>query len=417
MIFKTKSEFTRNVLTLMTGTTIAQAIPFAISPILTRIYSPEDFGIFALYLSILGLISVIVTGRYEIAIVLPTSEKEAINILFLSLIITCFMTIITTVLIFFFKSGILTLFDAMNLGNLIYLIPISLFLSGLYQSFNYWSNRKKYYKNMANSRISQSIGAGIGQLSFSFFFLNAGMILGNILGRILSVATLLRKFLTNDKYLLKEFNIKIVFKMMKEYKDFPLVNSFHVFSDVVKTSSSTMLISLFFGNYILGFYALSLRVLQVPLGIIGSSLGQVLYQKFNYAYNNNLSLYIIVKKILIKLLLLALPLFCILYFIAPDLFEFVFGEKWRIAGEYTRILLPYLFMNFLISPISQIPIILGKQKTFFYISLIGNISMPSLIFSGYKFGLEIENIFYLISCFFVIYLIFVLLWILKISRK
>jgi O-antigen/teichoic acid export membrane protein len=81
---KPKSEFSRNVLTLMTGTTIAQAIPIAISPILTRIYTPEDFGVFALYMSVVSIVSVVATGRYELAIMLPKKDEDAINIVTLS---------------------------------------------------------------------------------------------------------------------------------------------------------------------------------------------------------------------------------------------------------------------------------------------------------------------------------------------
>jgi O-antigen/teichoic acid export membrane protein len=85
---KPKSEFAKNVLTLMTGTTIAQAIPIAISPILTRIYTPEDFGVFALYMSLASIISVVATGRYELAIMLPKKDDDAINIVALSTLIS-----------------------------------------------------------------------------------------------------------------------------------------------------------------------------------------------------------------------------------------------------------------------------------------------------------------------------------------
>ena len=85
---KPKSEFSRNVLTLMTGTTIAQAIPIAISPILTRIYTPEDFGMFALYMSVASILSVVATGRYELAIMLPKKDEDAVNIVALSIIIS-----------------------------------------------------------------------------------------------------------------------------------------------------------------------------------------------------------------------------------------------------------------------------------------------------------------------------------------
>jgi len=368
-------------------------------------------------LSILGLLAVIATARYEIAIVLPKSDEEAINILSLSVFIALSLTFLTTLIIFVFKDNILNLFNAKELGDLLYLLPISLLLSGLYQSFNYWSNRKKYFKNMGNSRIAQSVGAGTGQLGFGYGGVFGGMILGNILGRILSVVTLLKQFLYHDKKLLSKIDKTIMINQMKKHKDFPLVNSFHVFSDVAKTSISTILISSFFGSAILGFYALSLRVLQTPLGIIGSSFGQVLYQRFNEAKQNNQSLYPIAKSILIKLTIIALPIFSILYYIAPDLFGFIFGEKWRVAGVYTQILLPYLFMNFLLSPISQIPIILEKQKTFFYISLIGNIMMPSLIYMGYFYNYNMIVTLGLISLFFVLYSSLVLIWVLRLSRR
>ena len=98
---KPKSEFSRNVLTLMTGTTIAQAIPIAISPILTRIYAPEDFGMFALYMSVASIISVIATGRYELAIMLPKKDEDAVNIVALSIIISFFVSFISLLIVFF----------------------------------------------------------------------------------------------------------------------------------------------------------------------------------------------------------------------------------------------------------------------------------------------------------------------------
>ena len=98
---KPKSEFARNVLTLMTGTTIAQAIPIAISPILTRIYTPEDFGIFALYMSMASILSVVATGRYELAIMLPKKDEDAINIVALSLIISFLVSFIALLIVFF----------------------------------------------------------------------------------------------------------------------------------------------------------------------------------------------------------------------------------------------------------------------------------------------------------------------------
>jgi len=401
----------------MTGTTIAQAVPFVLSPIITRIYSPEDFGVFALYMGILSLVGVIVTARYEIAIVLPKDDKDAINTLALSVIITIAMTIIVSLIIIFFKNEILNLFNANDIDNIIYWIPISLLLIGLYNSFNYWSNRHKRFGDISKSRILKSLGTGTGQISLGYFRLYGGMIFGNIIGSLISVGFLIRKFFSNkDNLLLYNIKLSSMKSQAIKYKDFPLVNSFHVFSDVAKTSLSTILIASFFGSAVLGFYALSIRVLQTPLGIIGSSFGQVLYQKFNITKDNDESVYKIAKNTLIKLFIIALPIFSILYFIAPELFSFVFGEKWRIAGEYTKILLPYLFANFLVSPISQLPIIFNKQKTFFYLSLIANIGVPLIIYIGFKLNFNIEKILYFISFFLTSYYLSILIWILNFTQ-
>jgi O-antigen/teichoic acid export membrane protein len=176
-----------------------------------------------------------------------------------------------------------------------------------------------------------------------------------------------------------------------------------------------MLISSFFGASVLGFYALSLRVLQVPVGIVGSALGQVLYQKFTIMYNNGEDLHHYVKKIVLFLFAISLVVFSFLYFIAPDLFAFVFGEKWRVAGEYSQILIPYLFMNFLISPISQLPIILDKQKTFFYFSLIGNSLFIISILLGQIYNIKV--VLCLISVLMSLYYIFILYYLYNLLKK
>ena len=146
---KPKSEFNRNVLTLMTGTTIAQAIPIAISPILTRIYTPEDFGMFALYMSIASIIAIVATGRYELAIMLPKKDEDAINIVALSIIISFFVSFISLLIVFIFNTQITNILGNPEISIWLYFIPLTVLLTGIYQSFNYWSNRKKQYKRLA----------------------------------------------------------------------------------------------------------------------------------------------------------------------------------------------------------------------------------------------------------------------------
>ncbi len=414
---KSKSEFSRNLLVLMGGSTVAQAIPIAISPILTRLYSPEDFGILALYLGIFGILSITVTGRYELAIPLPRGDREAINLFALSLIITTIWVLVSIVVIILFKDSILEILNAKPLGNLLYLIPLSLLFAGLNKSLRYWSNRKKYFKAISLSQILQSSSSASIQLIFNFLYKSIGLIGGNIVGMMLSTYILLKRFLKSDRRLISKIKRVTIISQMKRYRDFPLINSLHAFSDVARISGSVMLISSFFGVEVLGFYSLALRILQLPLGILGSSLGQILYQKLSSLHSDGHNLYPYIKKSLIRLTLLSIPIFAILYIMVSDIFASVFGEEWREAGEYSQALIPYLFMSFIISPISTVPIILDRQKSFFYMSLVGNIGMPSIIIICSNLGYDIKEILSITSLFLALLYLLMLWWIVRIANS
>jgi O-antigen/teichoic acid export membrane protein len=201
---KPKSDFSRNVLTLMTGTTIAQAIPIAISPILTRIYSPEDFGIFALYMSIVSIIATMATGRYELAIMLPKKDEDTLNIMALSIIIVFFVSFLTFLIVFFFNAQITDFLGNTAISYWLYLVPISVLLTGVYQSLNYWFNRKKVYKTLAKNRIIQSSTTSITNLSLGFAGVgSSGLILSSVFGQGVVTALLSKFFFKNNSFFQK----------------------------------------------------------------------------------------------------------------------------------------------------------------------------------------------------------------------
>ncbi|MEA3314866.1 MAG: oligosaccharide flippase family protein, partial [Campylobacterota bacterium] len=160
---KPKSEFSRNVLTLMTGTTIAQAIPIAISPILTRIYTPEDFGVFALFIAITAIFGSIANGRYELAIMLPKKDEDAINIFALGFIITSIISLALLVLVVLFNDYFTKLLNNDEISVWLYFVPIAVFFTGLWNILNYFNNRKKQYKDIAKATIIKSIVTAIVQ--------------------------------------------------------------------------------------------------------------------------------------------------------------------------------------------------------------------------------------------------------------
>ena len=226
----------------MTGSIIAQAIPIAISPILTRIYTPEDFGIFALYMSIASIFATFATGRYELAIMLPKKDEDAANILFLSLMITFVVSFVSFIIILLFNQEIVSFLESPSLSNWLYIIPSSVILTGLYQSFNYWNNRKKQYKRLAVSRVTQSAVTGSTNLGMGFSgFGVSGLIVGGLAGQGVSTSVLGRFIWKNDRKMFHDLNKIKFIALMKKYKKFPLLNLPNAVIDSFRLSASICL--------------------------------------------------------------------------------------------------------------------------------------------------------------------------------
>lgn len=360
-----RSEFSRNVLTLMTGTTIAKAIPIAISPILTRIYTPEDFGVFALFISITSILATIANGRYELAIMLPKKDEDAINIFALGFIITCIMTIITFILVLIFNDYFTNLLGNKEIGFWLYFMPLALFFSGLSNILNYFNNRRKNYKDLRNATILKSIILAVVQISVGFIKGGAiGLISGSLLSNMFANMKLARNILKDKMLLSKIKKVKII-TLSKKYKDFPKFSMPAGLLNSSATNLNNTLIPTFFSLTTLGFYSLVGKVLSMPSSLISGSIGQVFFQQASYEKKKTGSAHKVFKQTTIRLILLAIPIFTILYFTVEDIFTILFGEKWSVAGTYAKILIPLFFVQFVVSPLTLMNVINKKNKLLF----------------------------------------------------
>jgi len=394
---KPKSEFSRNVLTLMTGTTIAQAIPIAISPILTRIYTPEDFGAFALFVAITSIFGSIANGRYELAIMLPKKDEDAINIFALGFIITSTISLILLALIILFHDYFIQLLNNEAIGVWLYFVPIAVFFIGLFNILNYFNNRKKQYKDIANATIVKSIILAITQLSIGFLKNGAtGLITGQIFSQIFANMRLFKNIIKDKKLISGISKLKII-ALAKRYKDFPKFSMWAILANTLSLHLTNILILSFFSVATLGFYSLVQRVLGMPSALIGSSIGQVFFQEATQEKQQTGKAIKTFNSTIKKLIIIGLPSFGILFFIVEDLFAFVFGEEWRIAGEYAEIMVIFYYIKFISSTVSTIPTIYKQEKIFLLINLAIIFSFILIIFIVKYFGLDFKIFLYNIS--------------------
>jgi len=367
---KPKSEFSRNVLTLMTGTTIAQAIPIAISPILTRIYTPEDFGVFALFLAIVGFFSSVASLRYEQAILIPKRDEDAINIFALGFIIVLLISLSLLFVIILFNDNFVNYLNNEAISNWLYLIPITVFIIGIFNLLILFNNRKKKYQIISNATVLKSIVLATVQISVGFLKTGVdGLIIGQVVSQFFANIKLIKSIL-KDKILLSKIDRFKMITLAKKYANFPKFQVPHTMLNTFSSNLPIYIFTPFFGALMVGLYSLSTRIVFTPLMIIAGASAKVYSQNITTLYSQKQDTYYFtihfIKSLFIKIII---P-YVIFIIFAPEIFGFVFGERWTEAGIYSQILSPWMFLNVLVSTVSFIPSLVNKQKKAFFVSIL-----------------------------------------------
>jgi O-antigen/teichoic acid export membrane protein len=382
---KVKSSFNRNVLTLFSGTFIAQGIPIAASPILTRIYSPSDFGAFALYLAIVGILAVVYTGRYELAVVLGKNDRNAIALVIATMFLSMIMALFFFVLMFLFSDDIIATIGIDISPQVLLLCPVAALFVSMFQLLNYFLNRKGLFKLMAFSKVNQSVVTVLAQLGLSYFLkLNFGLIVGEVVGRFAGVACQIKFFSQELRKHVRGVNLVRLIAVMKLRRKHPQYLMPSALIETASNNSLPILLSMAFGASTLGFYSLATRTLSAPTALLGSSIGQVFFNEFASAAAGERRALIV--KVWLKLFLIGVIPFSILLFFGELIFEIVFGEAWLQAGTFSSILSPMLLAIFISSPTSTCYIVLGLEKYLLYFGGVTFISRCLSIVIGIYFN-------------------------------
>lgn len=381
-----KSRFIRNVMILSSGTLSAQIIVFILTPIITRLYGPETYGLMGSFNAIISIVTPVAALTLPAAIVLPKRDDEALEIIKLSLYIVTIITIIVTLCILLFQESIVYIFQLEGIDSYLIFIPIAIFLTGFLQIIEQWLIRNKQFLISAKSKVIQSIIINGGKVGFGFFHPSALVLIAfSAISNGLN-AFLLNLFSRKTKYKLPIYIFKSkihIKRIIKQYKDFPLYRAPQTLIDSITRGLPVLMLASFFGPASVGFYNIGRSVLNVPTLLIGKSVGDVFYPKITNVANNNQS----VTKVLIKATILlsvlgSLP-FCIIVFFGPQLFGLIFGSDWMIAGEYARWIALWSFTTFIIQPTLKVIPVLSVQR-FHLIFTIGSLFIRLFLLSiGY----------------------------------
>lgn len=362
-VVKKKSSFASDVLKLVSGSTISQVLTILAAPLLTRLYGPAPWGILALFTAITGILGVIVCLRYELAIMLPEKDEEAANLLGVSLIFPVIVSLLLVPIIWWGKEPVMRWLNAQELAPYLWLIPIMVFISGVFLALNYWNSRTKHFGRLAIARVTSSFATISGKLGFGYAgYANAGtMMYATVAGQAIATTILGGQIWRDDrKVFLKSISWKGMRDGIMRYREFPIYSTWASLLNVISVQLPTMMLAFFFSPVVVGLYALGNRILTQPLKFIGQAISQVFYQRAAVAAAED-TLKQVVEKTAYLLAKLGFFPMILIAVLGPDLFSFVFGEQWREAGVYTQILVPWSMCVFVASPLSSLNSVLEKQ--------------------------------------------------------
>ena len=385
-----KHEFFQNVATLISGTSFAQAFSVAIYVVLSRIYAEDDFGVFGLYMSILNIVVIFSTARYDQAILLPKSDKDSMSLLGLSGLISVGVSLLLLLLVVLLNPLICRWLGSEAISTWLYFVPLSTLLVAWFTILKNHANREKKFRLIAGANIGQSVGNSLTKLGLGFWVAGAaGLIIGVVSGQLLGTLVFFAFLWPTLRRQVSRIKLSDMRWLGKQYSLFPKFNLWQALINNLSAAFPVFIFTSYYSTTIAGYYTFGFMVLHRPVQLMVTSFYQVLYQRFVEKTHNKQS---ILPEIILfyrrGAQLMLLP-FILAGIFAPEIFSFVFGENWTEAGMYARYMLPWIFVGGLAMPLSFMPDMYRAQKTAMIIDGIRLI----IRLLGLLIGVTLNNIY------------------------
>lgn len=366
-----KGSFLGNVTIMTSGTVLSQGLMIAVLPVLTRIYSPADFSILAVYVAVIGFISVFSCMRYNIAIPLPEDDADGMTLLVISLAVAAVISLMCALPILFAPHAITALLGQPNLQPVIWLIPIGVFFASVYNALQYWTSRKKRFHLIAKTRIIRSIG-GVGtQLGCGVLMTSPlGLIFGQMVYGSLGVWGLARDLIKLDHKIYSLTSLKSAMEISRRYIEFPIRSIPAALFDAGYQFLPILILARVLGAAELGVAYLVMLTMGVPISLLGSSISQVYLADAGERWRSQ-TLGGFTRLIMLRLFGFGMPIMVATAVALLFFSSWIFSSSYLAAGQLAILVAPWFIMQLTCSPVSSIFIIVNLQKAWLHLQFVG----------------------------------------------
>jgi O-antigen/teichoic acid export membrane protein len=356
-----KGDFLRSVAVLAGGTAFAQGLPILVTPLLTRLYRPEDFGVLAVFSALLGMVSVIVGLQYEAAIPIPHRDDSAANVLGVALCCVAATSGLTTIAIALFGQEIADLLKMTAVARYRWLLPIGIAGTGVYVTFQFWAVRRRAFPRIARTKLVQSTGGAVTQLLLGWTGAGPlGLIAGQLVNSCAGSFGLARGAFREDIKALREISLGGMKRAAADFRRFPQFTAVEALANAAAIQLPILLIARTAAGAEVGFLMLGMRLMQTPMSLIGSSVSQVYYAHAVTEHRQG-RIAGFTADVVGRLARVGAGPLIFIGIIAPSVFPLVFGSGWQRAGVLVAWMTPWFVLQFLSSPVSMVLYVTSNQ--------------------------------------------------------
>lgn len=411
--------FFQNILVVAGGNTVAKLIGILATPIITRLYTPEDYGIYTVFMSIIAITGSVVTLRYSVTIPLAKEEKTADNLIKLCLFVTFSLSLLWLLVVAIFKGQISDHFQIDNLQHFLWLIPIVFLGKGIYETLNSWAIRNKGFKLITRTKVSQSVSSSVVKIGFGLLKVAPlGLLIGVIAQEIAGIGSLFSKMRNVKPDFFKRNSLKDIKTVAIRYKDFPLIQSWSQFLLASGAQLPVILLGLYYDNQVVGVFGLAMSMISLPMDLIGQSVAQVYFAEIaKIGKENSVKIYNLSISLIKKLFIVGLFPVGLLIAFGPWVFKLVFGPEWLDAGVYARFLSILILTRFISSPIANIFNVYEKQSLQLTLNIVRVVLVFVAFYTSNLFNLSALNSIGIYSILMTVYYAFLTIIVLRVVKK
>ncbi|MDD7971977.1 lipopolysaccharide biosynthesis protein [Roseinatronobacter alkalisoli] len=357
----------RGMVTLALGSGIGRIIGIASIPVLTRLYSPEDFGVLAVFTALVAILAPLVTLRYALALPLPRHDGIAMNLLVLSTGLMLGLTGFFALTLWLWGAPLLALVSMQVLAPWWWLIALGVLGTAAYELLTMWATRRRAYKVIAQTNVTQSAAGALVKIGLGLAALQPlGLLVGQVIAQTGGVGRLISGFQAEMRANWRHVSVRRMRAAAWRHRGFPIWRVPSQFLMVFSMQAPMLAFAVLYDKGVVGQLALAFSVIVVPVSLLGQTTSQAYYAEISkLGPSRPKSILLTMKSTLSNMLWLSLVPTLIIFFGGGALFAFILGAAWLQSGEFAQILSIFMLTQLLNNPISRTFSVLGMESRYF----------------------------------------------------